>query len=166
VVGEVAAEFAGAAADRGLTLDSAAPPGLWVVGDRVALRQALHNLAGNAIRVAPAGTSVRLAAGRDGGWTWMAVEDRGPGIPEAERDLVFQRFWRKARGEDAGERGSGLGLTIVRQVAEGHNGEVRLASEEGRGSTFSIWLPAAPDGPTPVPAAPLVPEETVPTQVG
>ena len=146
VVREVAAEFSGSAAERDLTLDAAAPPGLWVVGDRVALRQALHNLAGNAVRVAPPGTAVRVAAGRDHGWIWMAVEDRGPGIPEAERELVFQRFWRKSRADEDGSRGSGLGLTIVRQVAEGHNGEVRLASEEGRGSTFSVWLPAAPDG--------------------
>ena len=144
VVGEVAAEFTGAAADRGVQVDAAAPPGLWVVGDRVALRQALHNLAGNAVRLAPAGSAVRIAGGEERGWVWMAVEDRGPGIPEAEQDLVFQRFWRKSRAEDESERGSGLGLTIVRQVAEGHNGEVRLASEEGRGSTFSVWLPAAP----------------------
>jgi len=147
VVGEVAAEFAGPADGRGLTLESVAPPGLWVIGDRVALRQALHNLAGNAVRLAPDGSVIRLAAGSDSGWTWMAVEDQGPGIAEADRDLVFQRFWRKAadgRGGHEAERGSGLGLTIVRQVAEGHNGEVRLASEEGRGSTFSIWLPAAP----------------------
>lgn len=144
VVAEVTAEYAGAAAEREVALDGVAPSGLWVVGDRVALRQALHNLTGNAVRVAPPRSAVRLAAGRDGGWVWMAVEDAGPGIPESERELVFQRFWRKARGED-GERGSGLGLTIVRQVAEGHNGEVRLASEEGRGSTFSVWLPAAPD---------------------
>lgn len=152
VVAEVTAEFAGAAADREVVLDSVAPPALWVVGDRVALRQAVHNLTGNAVRVAPPGSAVRLAAGRDGGWIWMAVEDAGPGIPEAERDLVFQRFWRKARGED-GERGSGLGLTIVRQVAEGHNGEVRLASEEGRGSTFSVWLPAAPEHAVEAPGA-------------
>ena len=144
VVGEVAAEFAGAAADRGIEVDAAAPPGLWVVGDRVALRQALHNLAGNAVRLAPEGSVVRIAGGEDRGWVWMAVEDHGPGIPDGERDLVFQRFWRKSRADDEAERGSGLGLTIVRQVAEGHNGEVRLASEEGRGSTFSIWLPAAP----------------------
>ena len=146
VVGEVAAEFEGPAAERQVRIDAVAPPGLVVVGDRVALRQALHNLAGNAVRVAPAGSTVRLAGGRDGGWIWMAVEDRGPGIPDTERELVFQRFWRKARADEADTPGSGLGLTIVRQVAEGHNGEVRLASEEGEGTTFSVWLPAAPGG--------------------
>ncbi len=148
VVHEVSAEFTGPAEGRDLDLDAVAPADLWVIGDRMALRQARHNRVGNAVRLAPVGSTVRIAAGRDRGWVWMAVEDRGPGIPESERDLVFQRFWRKARAED-GEQGSGLGLTIVRQVAEGHNGEVRLASEEGRGATFSVWLPAAPEGSSP-----------------
>ena len=147
VVAEVAAEFSSPAEARGVSIESVAPPGLWVVGDRVALRQALGNLVGNAVRLAPGHSTVRVAGGQDSGWIWMAVEDQGPGIADDDRDLVFQRFWRKAGdGEDGedGERGSGLGLTIVRQVAEGHNGEVRLASEEGSGSTFSIWLPEAP----------------------
>lgn len=145
VVAEAAAEFAAPAEARHLSIESVATSGLRVVGDRVALRQALDNLVGNAVRLAPEHSTVRVAGGRDSGWVWMAVEDQGPGIVADERDLVFQRFWRKAAGDDDGERGSGLGLTIVRQVAEGHNGEVRLASEEGRGSTFSIWLPAAPE---------------------
>ncbi len=168
VVTEVAAEFSGPADERHLTIEAVAPQGLWVIGDRVALRQALHNLVGNAVRLAPEATTVRLAAGNDRGWTWMAVEDQGPGIPEAERDLVFQRFWRKSRDGGDGERGSGLGLTIVRQVAEGHNGEVRLASEEGRGSTFSLWLPAAPADRVPTDRVPAdrVPADRVPADQG
>lgn len=168
VVAEAAAEFSGPADERHLTIEAVAPPGLWVIGDRVALRQALHNLVGNAVRLAPESSTVRLAAGNDRGWTWMAVEDQGPGIPEAERDLVFQRFWRKGRDGGDGERGSGLGLTIVRQVAEGHNGEVRLASEEGRGSTFSLWLPAAPADHVPTDHVPTdrVPTDHVPIDQG
>lgn len=168
VVTEVAAEFSGPADERHLTIEAVAPQGLWVIGDRVALRQALHNLVGNAVRLAPESSTVRLAAGNDRGWTWMAVEDQGPGIPEAERDLVFQRFWRKSRDGGDGERGSGLGLTIVRQVAEGHNGEVRLASEEGRGSTFSLWLPAAPADHVPTDHVPTdrVPTDHVPIDQG
>ena len=142
VVGEAVEEFRAPAEARDLELESVAPSGLWVQGDRVALRQALANLVENACRLAPKGSRVRVAAGLDGGWAWMAVEDQGPGLAEEERDLVFHRFWRKATPE--APAGSGLGLSIVRQVAEGHGGEVRLASEEGRGSTFSIWLPASP----------------------
>jgi signal transduction histidine kinase len=99
---------------------------------------------GNALRLAPAGSRVRVAGGRSGDWVWMAVEDQGPGIPPEEQDLVFQRFWRgdKRRSREAGR--SGLGLTIVRQIAEGHRGQVRVTSNEYGGSTFTIWLPAGP----------------------
>ena len=72
----------------------------------------------------------------------MAVEDEGPGIAPEDQDRVFQRFWRgdAANGE---ARRSGLGLTIVRQIAEAHGGEVRLVSEPGAGAAFAIWLPGA-----------------------
>ncbi|HYF44714.1 MAG TPA: HAMP domain-containing sensor histidine kinase [Acidimicrobiales bacterium] len=140
VVTDAAEEFRAPAESRDVALEAVAPEGIWVQGDRVALRQALANLLANAVRHAPEGSRVRVAAGVDRGWAWMAVEDQGPGIPEDERDLVFHRFWRKdAEGAPAG---SGLGLSIVRQVAEGHGGEVRLASEVGQGATFSVWLPA------------------------
>jgi signal transduction histidine kinase len=150
VVADAAAEFEVPAEARGIALESASPPGLMVVGDRVALRQALANLLANAVRLAPEGSTIRLAAGREGNpadpldqWVWIAVEDQGPGIPESQRELVFQRFWR-ADGRKAREEGrSGLGLTIVRQIAESHRGSVRLVSNQSGGSTFSLWLPAA-----------------------
>jgi signal transduction histidine kinase len=144
VVSEAAEEFLVPAESRGLVLESIAPDDLWVVGDRVALRQAVTNLLGNAVRLAPDGSRIRVAGGRADDWVWVAVEDQGPGVPEAERDLVFQRFWRgdKRRSREAGR--SGLGLTIVRQIAEGHRGQVRLTQNESGGSTFTIWLPAAP----------------------
>jgi signal transduction histidine kinase len=151
VVADAAAEFDVPAEARGITLQWASPPGLEVVGDRVALRQALANLLANAVRLAPEGSTIRVAAGREGNpldasdeWIWMAVEDQGPGIPEAQRELVFQRFWR-GDGRRAREEGrSGLGLTIVRQIAESHRGSVRLVPNPAGGSTFSVWLPAAP----------------------
>ena len=102
------------------------------------MRQALANLITNAVRVAPDGSAIRLGAGAESGWVWMAVEDSGPGIAPEERERVFQRF---ERGDDADYEGTGLGLTIVRQIAESHRGEVRLVSELGKGSTFTIWVP-------------------------
>jgi signal transduction histidine kinase len=154
VVADAAAEFEVPAEARGIDLESAAVPGLTVVGDRVALRQAVANLLANAVRLAPEGSTIRLAAGREGNptdpadqWVWIAVEDQGPGIPESQRELVFQRFWR-GDGRRAREEGrSGLGLTIVRQIAESHRGSVRLATNPAGGSTFSMWLPAAPSSP-------------------
>jgi signal transduction histidine kinase len=151
VVADAAAEFQVPAEARGVVLEAASPSGLVVIGDRVALRQAVANLLANAIRLAPEGSMIRVAAGQEGDpddrgdhWVWIAVEDQGPGIPEAQQELVFQRFWR-GDGRKAREEGrSGLGLTIVRQIAESHRGSVRLASNPAGGSTFSLWLPAAP----------------------
>jgi signal transduction histidine kinase len=154
VVADAAAEFEVPAEARGITLQAAPGEGLAVIGDRVALRQALANLLANAVRLAPEGSTIRLAAGRAGDeadptdrWVWIAVEDQGPGIPEGQRELVFQRFWR-GDGRRAREEGrSGLGLTIVRQIAESHRGSVRLAGNASGGSTFALWLPAAPSSP-------------------
>ena len=151
VLEEAASEFRAPAEAAGLELRVETEPGLWVTGDRTALRQAVANLMANAVRLSPPDGSVRLRGGRQEGWIWLSVEDDGPGIPPDQRELVFQRFWRAdagtravaGEGADAGPR-SGLGLTIVRQIAESHGGEVRLASEVGVGTAFAVWLPAAP----------------------
>ncbi len=144
LVSDAAAEFTAPAEAAGLQLGCDAPGGLWVVGDRLALRQALANLLANAVRLAPAGTGIRVRAGREGPWVWMSVEDEGPGIDPADHERVFQRFWRGDPREGREQGRSGLGLTIVRQIAEAHGGEVKLASEPGRGAAFALWLPAAP----------------------
>jgi signal transduction histidine kinase len=138
LIAGMADEFSGMVDAKGIEIESATATGVWVEGDIEALRQALANLITNAVRVAPAGTAIRLGAGSESGWAWMAVEDRGPGIAVAEQERIFQRF---ERGEQAEYEGAGLGLTIVRQIAEAHRGEVRLASVIGSGSTFTIWIP-------------------------
>ena len=134
-------------------------PGLLVTGDRNALRQALANLLANATRLAPTGTQVRVRAGREGPWIWLAVDDQGPGIAPDDQDRIFQRFWRGDAERAGGEKRSGLGLTIVRQIVEAHGGEVKLVSVLGHGSTFAIWLPALvgePASPSTGPGAPPV----------
>ena len=141
VVAEAAEEFRASADARHIQLACDVEPELWVDADRLALRQALANLLANALRVSDEGTTVRLSAGRKPGWIWMGVEDQGPGIDERDQDRVFQRFWR-ADGEQREVGHSGLGLTIVRQIAEAHGGEVRLVSEPNHGAAFAIWLPA------------------------
>lgn len=133
------AEFDGYAANHDVRLTHAASPGLLTLGDAGSLRQALANLLSNALSVAPAGSEVRVTAGGEGAWVWAAVEDEGPGIPEAEQERVFQRFQRGGR---ASADGRGLGLAIVRQIAESHRGEARLVSTGKTGSTFTILLPA------------------------
>jgi signal transduction histidine kinase len=140
LVAEAAEEFLVPAAARDLTVEVQGPGApLEVDADRAALRQALANLLDNAVRLAPAGSTVSVSCGADGGWAWAAVADEGPGIPADQQGLVFRRFWRGPSGD--GQRGSGLGLAIVDQVMTAHGGAARLASEPGGGSVFSLWLP-------------------------
>ena len=153
VVDATVAEFFVPAATNGLALTSASDRELWVLGDRDALRRVVANLLANAVRLAPRGSEVRVAAGRADDWVWVAVDDAGPGIPADERESVFQRFWRGDAAKARAEGRSGLGLTIVRQIAEAHRGVVRLWPSERGGSTFVVWLPAtSAEGTAPLPA--------------
>ncbi len=138
---ETVDDFAATARTADVSLEAEIAPVLPVVGDPVALRRALANLLSNAIRVSDPGGHVRVTAGQDTEMVWMSVLDDGPGLSPDDQDRVFQRFWRGdgASGRDAGR--SGLGLAIVRQVAEGHGGQVTLRSTVGVGSTFTVWLP-------------------------
>ena len=139
---EAGADFAPQADERGVDLVVQVPAAACARGDRHALRQALANLVANALRHAPTGTEVRITAGTEGPWAWLAVADHGPGIAEADQERVFQRFWRADPAAGRAEGRSGLGLTIVRQIAEAHAGEVRLVSAPGEGATFALWIPA------------------------
>ena len=77
----------------------------------------MSNLLSNAVRLAPEGTPITVAAGSRQGWAWVAVRDEGPGIADEDRDRIFERFHR---GSGQLSQGSGLGLTIARQIAESH----------------------------------------------
>lgn len=143
LITDTAEEFTAPAAAAGVHLAHHAPVGVWVTGDRLALRQALGNLLANALRYSPPGTTVRLRGGLEGQWAWMAVEDQGPGIDPVDQERVFQRFWRGNPREGREQGRSGLGLTIVRQIAEAHGGEVKLVSQADHGSAFALWLPAS-----------------------
>lgn len=142
LVDDAVEEFLVTAETADVRLLGSAPDDLWVMGDRLALRQAIGNLLANALRVSPADSVVRVRAGREGPWIWLAVEDQGPGIDPADQERVFQRFWRGDAREGRAQGRSGLGLTIVRQIAEAHGGEVKLASTPGVGAAFALWLPA------------------------
>jgi signal transduction histidine kinase len=102
---------------------------------------AVANLANNAVRLAPQGSTVCCGAGRADGWAWVGVCDEGPGIDPADHRFVFQRNWRKDSGDLAAEPRTGIGLSIVRHVAEAGGGLVTLSSEPGAGSSFVMWLP-------------------------
>lgn len=138
---EVAAELRVGASRRGLSLVVVGEPGPWVRVEREALRSAVANLAGNAVRLAPAGTTVTCGSGALDGWAWIGVRDQGPGIEDAEHRFVFQRNWGKDQTRLHREQRSGIGLSIVRQVAESSGGTVTLNSSPETGSSFIIWLP-------------------------
>jgi len=122
-----------------LGLDSRLDQG--IVGDRTALRALVENLVDNAIRYTPQGSiTARTYAGPNE--AVFEVEDTGPGIPEEERERVFDRFYR---GSDAAAGGSGLGLSIVRRIAERHRGKVELASASGgNGLLARVTFPLSP----------------------
>jgi len=126
-----------------VTLRVAADGPVVALVDPDRLRQVLGNLVANAVRATPAGGSVTLdAAGPVGGWATLTVRDTGVGIAAANLPHVFDRFWRAdaARGRATG--GSGLGLAIARQIVADHGGQIRVESQPGAGTTFTIALPA------------------------
>ena len=146
LVREAGEEFAEAARTRGLALETSAPGGVVVVGDRESLKRALGNLLDNAIRHSPSGGRVRVSAEANGAWVALRVGDEGTGIPLEHQQRVFDRFYRvdKARARETG--GSGLGLAIVRQIAESHGGKVDLVSRQGDGTEVALRLPLPQDG--------------------
>ena len=142
-VGDLAATVLGSlaplATDRGVRLALDAGPAT-VAGDPDRLRQLITILADNAIRHGPAGGTVTVSVSAAARRVLLVVEDEGPGIPEADRAQVFERFWR---GPGAADGGSGLGLSIARWIATIHAGTIRLTDRAGGGARFEVSLPAA-----------------------
>ncbi|MEO6627581.1 MAG: HAMP domain-containing sensor histidine kinase [Aquihabitans sp.] len=138
---EIAAEFRAPAGERHITVAVNAGQGGQVWGDLVGLRQAAANLLSNAVRLAPEGSTITVSTRTNGERIGLAVGDDGPGVAVAERDLVFQRFWRGGGTTARAEGRSGLGLAIVDQIARDHHGTVELTDSQTGGSVFTIWLP-------------------------
>jgi two-component system sensor histidine kinase MprB len=120
----------------------------WVDGEATSLERAVTNLLDNAAKWSPPGgtVTVRLAGGR------LMVADEGPGIAEEDLGHVFDRFWRA--DESRGMPGSGLGLSIVAQVAERHSGRISAERAPSGGALFDLRMPGRPDAPAdePTPA--------------
>jgi len=125
------------ATERGITIAIEAPQGAQMRGDDELLRRMVMNLLDNAVRYSPDGSAVAVSVAVMPGWITLTVDDSGPGIPEASRDRVFERFVRLETARPTA--GGGLGLAIARWIAEQHGGSLRLESR-GRGSRFVAML--------------------------
>src|SRR6185436_17709156 len=94
----------------------------------------------------------------DENWICLEVEDRGPGIPDEELPRIWESFFRGERARNSPNRGSGLGLAVVRQLTELHGGRVEAESRLGEGTTFRVWLPTASPVQPLIPLGPEMPE--------
>ena len=115
-----------------------------IVGDRSRLEQVMMNIIGNAIKYTPDGGHIRVCAGcEEDDTVWMEVWDDGIGIPEKDKERIFDRFYRvdKARSRESG--GTGLGLSIAREIVQRHHGVIALVPHEGPGTTIRMTLPIA-----------------------
>ena len=129
-------------ADIAITTDS--PTGYRVLGDQPLLVTALANLVSNAIAYSPNGSGVSISRRRRGDNIEISVTDRGIGIARTDQERVFERFFRVDKARSRATGGTGLGLAIVKHVAANHNGSIRLWSQPGTGSTFTLSIPAYP----------------------
>ncbi|WP_194421804.1 sensor histidine kinase [Microbacterium abyssi] len=122
--------------------------GAYVRGDAQILIEAVGNLIANAIVYSPKGSRVGVGIKIDADTVEIAVSDQGIGITEADRDRIFERFYRADEARSRRTGGTGLGLSIVKHATQRHGGEVRVWSRPGRGSTFTMVLPRI-DAPAP-----------------
>ncbi len=125
----------------GVELARGGDRGVWVRGDSQILIEAFGNLIANAIVYSPKGSRVGVGVKADGDVVEIAVSDQGIGIAEADRERIFERFYRADEARSRRTGGTGLGLSIVKHATQRHGGEVLLWSRPGRGSTFTIRLP-------------------------
>ena len=132
----------------GLTLVPSIEEDVMVEGDRDLLVQAVSNLLANAARYTPEGGAVRIGLQRVDGYAEIAVSDTGIGIDEADMDKVFSRFWRADHARSGVAGGLGIGLAVVREVADQHKGSVGVHSVLGEGSTFYMRIPLSDKDPT------------------
>ena len=150
LVSEAAEGFAPLAAARGVTLCTELTDGVVAPVDADALRQMLLNLLDNAVKYGPSGQTVTLALTVADGRARVSVDDEGPGIPAAERERIWDRFWRLERDRGSAVAGTGIGLSVVRELVALHGGRTWVedapASQRGdrAGSRFVIELPLVP----------------------
>jgi two-component system OmpR family sensor kinase/two-component system sensor histidine kinase QseC len=126
------------AQERRIGVELDAPDHIMIAADAAALRILTRNLLDNAIRYTPAGGAVHASVAANGGETSLTIEDSGPGIPENERERVFDRFYRRETNE---QPGSGLGLSIVKNIVEQHGAWIELGAAAQGGLKVTVLFP-------------------------
>lgn len=134
------------AVDSGLSLSYQAEPDVWVMGDSDMIRQATANLISNAVRYTPEGGSITVSVSRGPEMAAVAVRDTGIGLTPEDAKMVFSRFWRADAGRNRESGGLGVGLAVVKEIVDRHQGYVTVEGEEGKGACFTIHLPMIEDG--------------------
>lgn len=142
LVREVITEFEQQVSDRGyrieLDTDGSAST---LRGDREAIGRALWNLLDNAVKYSPDCRTIRVELARESGRVAIRVRDRGLGIPPAEQQAIFRKFNRGSAAEATNAKGTGIGLSMVRHIVEGHGGQILVESAPAAGTTFTMFFP-------------------------
>lgn len=133
---------------KGITIRVGTSEGLWARADRAATLQILDNLISNAVKYSPPNTTVHVHALPETEWILVSVRDEGPGINEADQKKLFQKFTRLTARPTGGESSTGLGLSIVKRLAEAMDGTIQCHSVAGFGATFMLRLPVWPKNET------------------
>lgn len=121
------------------------PAAAWIEGDSLRLEQVLHNLIGNAAKYSPVGSTIAICLAKNDRLASITICDQGIGIPAEAMPYLFERFFRAANSRKRRISGTGIGLYVVKQIIDRHNGGISVESVENSGSTFTISLPLATD---------------------
>jgi two-component system sensor histidine kinase SenX3 len=144
VIAEAIDRVRSVAEAKNIRLVRGGPHGLEVIGDKTQLVTAVNNLVDNAVAYSPEHTRVAVGVREREDAVEVTVSDQGIGIPEAELDRIFERFYRVDQARSRATGGTGLGLSIVKHIASAHGGDVSVWSSHGAGSTFTLRLPRHP----------------------
>lgn len=143
LVRDVVRDLEPQALDAGARIEMDGSESVHLLADENALTMALRNLIDNAIKYSPRSSTVRVQWRREDDRAAISVVDAGLGIPRSEQQAIFRKFVRGRAAVDARIKGTGVGLSMVQRIVQAHGGEIRLDSEVGRGSTFTLLLPSS-----------------------
>jgi len=147
LLSELAETFQVLAEEAQLAVEASAFPEIRITGDRSRLHELFANLLDNAVKYTPAGGRISMSCDLGSGFARVAVSDTGIGIPEADHEKIFERFYRTDPSRNRATGGCGIGLSIARWIVKAHSGTIEVHSALGAGSTFVVTLPLTPPPP-------------------